>query len=315
MSLSGHFWTIAQYLRGLLAAGLPATLQPFTHSYSSAGGRLVTLTGALLDAPSDELLVVLHGLGGSIDSRYMPSALAAASRAGIACLLLNARGAGDSPGAIAHAGLTEDVASAIGSQTLTRYRSLYLFGYSMGGHVALRHGSQDPDPRLKGIAAVCSPLDLYASMRAFDQPRFSVYRRHVLGSLIVGFRRWAAIAEPSVSLAQLERVQRIQRIFDWDELVVAPAFGFESALDYYRRESAAETLGHLRVPALYVGVPGDPMVPFSTVETALSEHADHVECHWCERGGHLAFPRDFTLEPSARPGLEDQCLAWLRKQP
>ena len=311
MSLSGHLWTIRQHLRGLLAAGLPRTLLRFEHTHQAAGGQTVTLTGALLDTPGNELLVVLHGLGGSIESRYMPRALAAATRAGVACLLLNARGAGNSPGNVAHAGLTEDLACALGSEALARYRSLYLFGYSMGGHVALRYGSHRPDPRLRSIVAVCSPLDLRASMLAFDRPRFSVYRQHVLRALIAGYRRWSNTQEVPVPLHD---VQRVQRIFDWDELVVARAFGFAGALDYYQRESAAHSLGSLQVPALYVGTPSDPMVPFSTVQAPLLEHAERVECLWCERGGHLAFPADFSLRLPASSGLEHQCLAWLRGQ-
>ena len=54
----------------------------------------VRLSGLLREVAGAEALVVLvHGLGGSVDSHYMPRGAAAVEAAGLSCLRLNLRGA------------------------------------------------------------------------------------------------------------------------------------------------------------------------------------------------------------------------------
>ncbi len=310
MTLHGHLWTLGRYLTSLKEPDVSGQLERWRHERVDARGHSVTLSGALRHANTSELLVVLHGLGGSVSSRYMPRAFRAASLAGVACLLLNARGSGDSAAGVAHAGLSEDLAAAVASPELARYQNLYILGYSMGGHVALHYACREPDPRVRGIVAACSPLDLEASMRAFDRPTFSLYRKNVLGGLTQSYARWAQTGRVPAPLA---RVRKIRKILEWDQLVVAPAFGFADAWDYYRKASVAQLLGALRVPVLYVGARRDPMVPFHTVATALEVPRSHLQVHWSATGGHLALPEDLSLGFESALGFETQGLAWLRQ--
>jgi uncharacterized protein len=53
---------------------------------------------------------------------------------------------------------------------VARYRRIFLLGYSVGGHVALRAAIECKDPRLCAAAAICPPLDLNAATKAFDHP-------------------------------------------------------------------------------------------------------------------------------------------------
>jgi predicted alpha/beta-fold hydrolase len=271
----------------------------------------ITLTGALLPSDRDELLVALHGLGGSIESTYLQHAVSAARRLGVACLLLNARGADLSGEDFSHAGLTDDLTGALNSARLQGFRRVYLLGYSIGGHVALSYATRRPDPRLRAVVALCSPLDLEAGMHAFDRVRATPYRHHVLGALKRAYR---AVAERNEVPATSHQVARIRRILEWDELVVARRFGYPNAWDYYQRESVAHRLGKLEVPALYVGAAEDPMVPARTTRPALARGAPKLSVELVKRAGHLAFPKHFTLGQSAEPGLEEQCLAWLRNR-
>jgi predicted alpha/beta-fold hydrolase len=271
-------------------------------------GVPMSLSGAIAHADERRLLVVLHGLGGSIGSRYMARALDAALARGVSCLLLNARGAGDASGNVAHAGLIEDLALALTAESLASYRQIYLLGYSMGGHVALRYACHDPDPRVQSVVALCSPLDLRASMQAFDRRALTPYRRYVLEGLVQGFARYAESGRTPISLSE---AKRIRHFFEWDERVIAPAFGFESAFAYYDQCSAARTLGSLKVPALYVGARQDPMVPYATVAEALEGAAKTLSTVWAEPGGHLAFPARFSLAGPTELPIEAQCLSWL----
>lgn len=309
MSLSGHYFTLRQHFARLAEPGLPANLRRWVQPGLDQHGLAMQLSGAFAHASDHELLIVLHGLGGSIASRYMARALHAAIARGVSCLLLNARGAGDSSGNIAHAGLIEDLHNVLSADSLRGFERVYLLGYSMGGHVALRYASHAPDPRVQSVAALCAPLDLAANMRAFDGAFLNPYRPYVLGGLAAQFARYASSGRAPISV---ERVRRIRRIFDWDREVITPVFGFESPWAYYERCSAANTLDRLQAPALYVGAKHDPMVPYDTVRAALQRHNDKLSVVWAEVGGHLAFPARFSLGGPAELSLEAQCLSWLQ---
>jgi len=266
------------------------------------------LSGAIAHADERRLLIVLHGLGGSIKSRYMGSALNTALARGVSCLLLNTRGAGDSSGNVAHAGLIEDLALALSAESLAGYQQIYLLGYSMGGHLALRYACHDPDPRVRSVAALCSPLDLKASMQAFDRAPLSAYRKYVLAGLVQSYARYTESGRAPISLSE---AKRIKRILEWDQRVLAPAFGFDDAFAYYDQCSAARTLGSLKLPALYVGARQDPIVPYATVAQALAVGGEALSTVWAEPGGHLAFPAHFSLAGPTELPIEAQCLSWL----
>ncbi len=271
----------------------------------------VRLSGQVRASEGDELLVVLHGLGGSTSSGYMGLALTAAEVAGVSCLLLNVRGADLSGEDISHAGLTDDIHGALTSPAFAGYRRIYLLGYSLGGHLALAYGLGAADPRVKSVAALCSPLDLREAATSFDGPRFSVYRKHVLRGLTDIYGATHARRGGPLDIADALRIRRLR---DWDERIVAPRFGFVDAADYYERASAGARLRELSIPALYVGALGDPMVPASTVRGCLAAARGAVDVRWSERGGHLGFPSNLNLGLPGPLGLEAQVLAWLRAQ-
>jgi predicted alpha/beta-fold hydrolase len=269
----------------------------------------VRLSGLLRASEGDELLVVVHGLGGSTGSGYMGLALRAAEEAGISCLLLNVRGADLSGEDIAHAGLVEDLAATLASPALAGYRRIYLLGYSLGGHLTFGYAMGDADPRVRAVAALCSPLDLADSVRSFDQTRVNVYRKHVLRGLADIYASTHARRGGPIDVTDARRIGRLR---EWDERVVAPRFGFAGASDYYERASVGHRLHALSLPALYVGTLGDPMVPATTVRGCLSRASGALDVRWSERGGHLGLPRNTDLGLPGPRGVEAQTLTWLR---
>lgn len=266
----------------------------------------VTLTGRFLDCGSEDVLVVVHGLGGSVESGYMGLALASAAALGKSCLLLNLRGADRQGHDVYHAGLVDDLNAALASDALRAARRIALFGYSLGGHTVLAAATRVLDPRVVRVAAIGSPLDLAASADAFDAARFSVYRGHVLGSLHEIYT--AAYQRRPFGIVPVE-ARRIKKIREWDERVVAPRFGFKSADDYYRSVSVGPRLSDLSVPAIYVGAPADPMIPLRAVLSAAP--SDRLTVAWDPDGGHLGFSAGFDLGLPGPLGLESQVLAWL----
>ena len=320
MSLLGHYWTIAPRLRhGLRSQAAPAARAWATSLADPVTGR-VPVTGWLRERSAEEpggeeLVVLVHGLGGSTESHYMVRGALAAEAAGLSCLRLNLRGCDRQSHDFFHAGLTADLHAALASPELERFRRLYLIGYSLGGHVVLRLASEAADPRVAGVAAVCAPLDLSLSQQALDKPVRWPYRRYLLSSLVDIFAAVAARRPQALTAAQVARIRTIR---EWDDRVVAPRHGFADAGDYYARASVAPRLGELRVPALLVNSEGDPMVPAKPVRAVLKGPSPNLEVRWVKGGGHVSFPRRLDAglgsELAGLSGVDAQVLGWLRRR-
>jgi predicted alpha/beta-fold hydrolase len=275
----------------------------------------VRLTGALHDPPgSTAVILLVHGLGGDADSDYLRVAAAAAARAGLASLRLNLRGSDLLGEDYYHAGLCEDLATVLAAPALARYERCFALGYSIGGHLVLRLATGPPVPRLAAVAAVCPPLDLGRAAHVLDHDRWAApYRRYVLASLK---QIYAHVAARHAVHTPVERVERVRRIQEWDDLVVAPRFGFADALDYYRRESVGPRLPDLAVPTLLVSAMHDPMVAPEAVAPWVERAPDALTMRWVSDGGHLGFPARVDLGLGLQGGggsLESQVLAWLRR--
>jgi hypothetical protein len=267
----------------------------------------VRLTGAWSDAASPVTMVIVHGLGGCSDSGYVRAAAEAGHRRGFGILRLNLRGADLQGEDFYHGGLTVDLAAAIASPELALADSIVLMGYSLGGHVALRYMTEQPDRRVVAMAAICPPLDLDACCTVIDRPSRLPYRLYMLNLLKGIYREVAARHPVPMPVAQVERI-RLQREFD--HRVIAPRHGFEGVDDYYRRASVGPRLRRIERPALLVWGEQDPMVPAASIRRFTDGIGAPLDCRWV-RGGHLGFPRSLDLGQQASRGLESQVVEWL----
>ncbi len=133
MGLLSHYWTISPRLRhAWRPVPAPAT-RPWETAIDDPLGRPVRISGLLREEPdSGELLVLVHGLGGSVESHYMLPEPRAARAAGLSCPRINLRGCDRQSGDYYHAGLTADLHTAR-RRGPRHYRRIYLIGYSLGG--------------------------------------------------------------------------------------------------------------------------------------------------------------------------------------
>jgi uncharacterized protein len=311
-SFLGHYWTVQPHLRRVLRPVPAPRDEKWDATVRDPHLGALRLTGWLRRLPHSEACVVLvHGLGGSADSRYMIDMAHALDEANVSYLRLNLRGADRSGEDVYHAGLTDDVRAALASPALARFSSLYLIGFSMGGHVALRWASEpDRDPRVRAIASVCAPLDLeyeaYAIQRPFGRP----YQWHVLNGLKEIY--WAAALRRRMPIPVREAME-LKTIMEWDDAVIAPRFGFNDHRDYYRRMSASSVISSLDLPTLFVAAEDDPMVTAGNLRPWLAAASPAIEVAWASRGGHIGFPRDVDLGFGAKEAIEPQIVRWLAR--
>lgn len=308
MSWRGHYWTLGPYLRhNLLPTEVPEW-QPWETRIVDPAIGPVHLSGRLARGrASRNVLVIVHGLGGSATSYYARNAARAAKRIGIHSLRLNLRGADRSGSDYYHAGLFEDLDAALRSEPLKDYDRILLLGYSLGGNMMLRYLASDPDTRVHAAATVCSPIDLEKGARAIDKPRGAFYRRHVLKALKEIYRHVAARREVPLPVPEAFRIDTIE---EWDERVIAPRHGFSGAADYWARTSAHTVLHEIEIPTLFVAAEHDPMVPIDTIRPWL-HNAKTLRRIVTSQGGHVGFPRKLDLGLGHGGTVEDQIIQWM----
>jgi predicted alpha/beta-fold hydrolase len=309
VSLAGHAWTVVPHLLSNWSRVSDDGARPWTTEVEDPRVGRVRLSGRLFEPPGAQaLLIAVHGLGGSAASSYMLKASRAAHSAGLATLRLSLRGADGSGEDVYNAALIDDLRAALASPEAVPYGTVFVLGFSLGGHLALRFATEQPDPRLRAVAAVCAPLDLASSQATIDAPGRPLYRRYLLARLRRSAAPVATRGRLPVSMRELRQVRTIR---EWDRLVVVPRFGFASTEDYYARSSVAPHLGRLAVPALLVVARNDPMVPAATLRPWLKT-APRIDVRWVARGGHLGFPRSLDLGERGPRGIDGQVVAWLQ---
>ncbi len=312
MNLAGHFWTVWPILMHRLRPRQPPPSRSLSFPVQDPNLGRVDLSAQLSGPESGPLILLIHGLGGCSESRYMIAAARVADAMGLACLRLNLRGSDRRGGDLYHAGLSGDLATVLESPELQAFDSVYAMGFSLGGHLVLRLATEVAGPRLGAVAAVCPPLDLALSVRFFDRADRAVYRRYVLGGLSDIYREVAARRELPMAAAEARKIRLLQ---EWDRQTVVPRFGFASTEDYYRQSSVGRRIQDLKVPSLLVVTTADPMVPPEVcVRPSLERIPEGLDLRWLGIGGHNFFPKSLDLGEDGPKGIEGQAISWMLRQ-
>jgi predicted alpha/beta-fold hydrolase len=241
------------------------------------------------------VLVLLHGLEGSLRSHYIHGLLEQASSRGWRAVVLIFRSCGDSLNRsrrFYHSGETADL-----SFTIDHLASSYpdapfiLAGVSLGGNVLLKYlgerGDQVPQ-RVRAAAAVSVPYDLAKAADHIDKGFARVYQRSFIRSL-----QSKAIAklEQFPDLPPRERIQSIRSMRDFDNSLTAPIHGFRDADDYYSRSSAIKWLHGIRVDTLLLSSVDDPFLPSQVLDEvrSVAKQNPSLCLEFTPHGGHVGF--------------------------
>jgi predicted alpha/beta-fold hydrolase len=218
---------------------------------------------ALLNLPTHDqhkpLVVLVHGLTGSEDSRNIMTSAAYHLSRGYPVMRLNLRNAGPGRGKCRghyHAGRSSDIRDALAELPPgLSSRGIFLIGVSLGGNAVLKFlGEQRGTENVRAAASVCAPIDLKMAQMRIAAPRNAIYERHLLASMRSDARLFG--------IDDIENVlANVRSVYDFDDLIVAPNNGYANAEDYYRRSSAAQFLDSITVPTLLVHPRNDPWVP------------------------------------------------------
>ncbi|MDI1287702.1 MAG: alpha/beta fold hydrolase [Reyranella sp.] len=255
---------MANRLRGGAVDLTPHTgeRQRFSLADGTGDTLLATLHRPAMPKAGTPLVMLIHGLTGSEDSHYILSQARLLLDRGHRVLRLNLRGAGPSRalcGGHYYAGRSQDFRAllALLPAELTQ-DGLVAVGYSLGGAMLLKYlGEEGASSPLKVAASVCAPIDLAITCRNMMRPRNRIYHHHLLSQMKIEATGEGAV----LSAVEREGILNSRTVWEYDDVFIAPRYGFGSAENYYERCKPLRFMGDIRVPTLMLAAGDDPWIP------------------------------------------------------
>jgi predicted alpha/beta-fold hydrolase len=235
------------------------------------------------------VVIVLHGLNGSLESKYARGLLRQVAARGARGVLMHFRGA-STPNRLPrcyHSGETGDFAFIV-AHIAARYphASLAAVGYSLGGNVLLKYlGEQDAAAPLACAVAVSVPFDLAYCAQAMQHGLSRIYQAHLINGMRALVEAKFAVIKPPEPLPDLRRLRDFP---SFDDAVTAPLNGFKDAEDYYARASCRPFLRHIRTPTLIIHAKDDPFMAPDIIPSSGALAAS-IRFEVSAHGGHVGF--------------------------
>jgi len=240
------------------------------------------------------LLVLFHGLEGSIKSHYAYRLLKSLKDHDWPGVMMHFRGCSGEPNRLArayHSGETDDPRYLL-EHLRERFPNAKLFaaGYSLGGNMLLKYlGKYREDSLLEGAAAISPPLDLSACEVKLKSGFSRVYQHHLLSRMKRNLQRKLDLMPELAQHLRCENgLEGITTFKSFDQQVTAPLHGFENADDYYQKCSAMQDLQHITVPSLILHAKDDPFMTQAVIPDP-SQLSTKIEYELCNKGGHVGF--------------------------
>ena len=258
------------------------------------------------------IVIVLHGLEGSSDSKYARGLLKAVHERGWRGVVMHFRGCSGEPNRLPrsyHSGETSDLAYVV---DLLRQREpetpLFVVGFSLGGNVLLKWlGESGKQVPINAAVAVSVPFLLAESAKRLDQGFSRVYQWGLMRSM----RNAVAEKRRRMKLPlKIEDLSALRTFRDFDEHITAPLHGFAGADDYYRRSSSRQYLRGIQIPTLIIQSCDDPFMTDAVIPQD-GELSPAIKLKLYDHGGHVGFvARRHLWNPDY--WLEGKILDWCK---
>jgi uncharacterized protein len=265
--------------------------------------RIETEDGDFLDLDfstvnSKQLVVLIHGLEGSSNSKYIVGSSNFLNHNGFDIVVINLRGcSGESNRYFKayHTGETGDLAFVLKHiENNYSYNNISLLGFSLGGNIVLKYAGEQKEnisPLIQKIIAVSPPCDLKGSSRVLSKKSNLIYMKRFLKTLV-----HKAILKgerfPNQKL-NTEKLLKAKNFADFDNLFTAPSFGFKDAEDYWKKASCKPLLKDIKVKSFLLTAKNDPFLSESCFPSKIAEKHQYLHLEITKTGGHIGFIKSF----------------------
>lgn len=272
------------------------TIKTIDEHFELPDGDFVELCWSQKPNPDNQkpLVILFHGLGGSVNSFYARGMLKAITDKGWIGVLMHFRGCGKEVNRHAqayHSGSTGDATHFIQwIKQLYPDRPLSAIGFSLGGNMLAKYLGESGDNSLLDSAVVISaPLKL-ATCAVRMSRRFSrVYQKFLLDMLKLHLCKKLDYLQGKFPLNITKNdIKKIRTLREFDDIITGPLHGFQSADDYYTRCSGLQFLKGITTPTLIIHAADDPFMTHQ-VHPQPEDLSESILYELSSGGGHVGF--------------------------
>jgi predicted alpha/beta-fold hydrolase len=256
--------------------------------------RLELVDGDFLDLAitpikNKPIVIILHGLEGSLNSPYAKPLIKALDEAGYGVCFVHFRGCSGEVNRLPrsyHSGDTGDLQSVVEYLQGEFSQGVFaVIGFSLGGNALLKWmGEQGNKAPVKTAIAVSVPFVLSDAGDRLEKSFSRVYQKHLVSRCQIKYQQKFATKTSPLSVD----VKTLNTFYSFDDQVTAPLNGFKGADDYYTKCSSRPFLKDIHKPTLILHAKDDPFMWKHTVPNEV-ELSDAVHLELSDHGGHVGF--------------------------
>ena len=248
------------------------------------------------------IVILFHGLEGSINSPYAKGMMQAIKNQGWVALLMHFRGCSGRPNNLPrsyHSGETEDAKSLLNYLNKEYPKSrLAAVGFSLGGNMLLKLQAELAGlSPLNAAVSVCAPLLLADCTKRLGQGFSRFYQRHLIKRMIqkLKYKTRHHDLNKLINLDELD-IEKLDDFWQFDDRVTAPLHGFNGVDDYYNQCSAKQYLKEIVKPCLIIQARDDPFMT-KEVLPMNDELSENTILEISEKGGHVGYISGTLFNP------------------
>jgi hypothetical protein len=273
---------------------LPMESTPFKVSLSDGS----TLTGeidSLGNSQAKANILLVHGLGSSCHDPSIVRQARFLAQKNFKVFRLNHRNIGSGKGkalGFYHGFRGPDIKEALADLHKREPAAPWiLVGHSMSGNMVLKiAGVKEHADELKsmgcvGVSAISPVVDLRRSSRSMHKPMFGLFNTLFLKKINAYIRRLDNVDESLKAAAR-----GAKKLFEFDEMFLAPALGLPGAQAYYDLASSKDVLDEIQIQTEIFLAKDDPIAP-GTYKILQQTKNPNLRIHASRFGGHLGFVR------------------------
>lgn len=250
--------------------------------------------------PQGRIVVLIHGLGGSHNSRYMVRMARKLYARNDKVVRVNLRNCGTGEGLSSLpycGGNSQEIREVLHwLKNQHPYSEIQLIGFSLGGNIVLKMAGELGDEAktlIKTCIAVCPPINLEQCVNAIERREHAIYHSYYLNSIIKQARQWLP--------------GKISSIYEFDDKLTAPLWGFSGAKEYYQACSSENFLSKIACESHLLFARDDPFISLDSLESMSLPKSVNI---WvAPHGGHMGFLGKVT-KPKEFHWMDQQLLKW-----
>ncbi|WP_405566493.1 YheT family hydrolase [Polaribacter sp. Asnod6-C07] len=283
--------------------------------------RVVTWDNDFIDLDfsvvgSNTLVLLIHGLEGSSESKYIASNTNNLNNNKIDTVCFNLRGCSGEDNLLLstyHSGKTEDVDFVINHLLENyNYKNIIIIGFSLGGNLTLKYIGEKSDgisAKIKGGIAVSVPIDIESSEKELDKLKNKLYMevffKTMKNKILEKSHKF-----PDYKLDK-DKLFKATKFKDLEYLYTVPVFGFDSPEDYWQKASSKPYLPKIKKPTLLINAKDDTFLSTECYPYKEAENSDYFFLEETKYGGHCGFMTSF--KPNENNWLEHRIYRFIKE--